>query len=209
MLHSNKSCKMGRAALWHPFCQPGLCGLRGTTLILIFIDGSMVLLMWALTEQGGSPAEEHNTTPVSNLSSTTSLVPVSTDTDDPPHHTSREHAPVTLSYYAPQHNDKHISWLSRWVDNPAPDDIWRRPAHPYATNLWWRYANSAAKARGHEYCFVCSCMPPSTVQPSLKPVVLSRDTTFCIRRLVEDTMGSVPFDPATYFNSLDIGQLCF
>lgn len=68
----------------------------------------------------------------------------------------------------------------RWISTDELLTSAREPDHPYATNLWWRYANQTARLNGHRDCYVCSCMPYSSSHPSIEASPLTHRTSMCL-----------------------------
>lgn len=167
---------------WYSFRQPGLCGLRGTVLILCIISWSIVFLIW--------------TPPTTSFTPT--LLAAPPDKHDPAPNSTRDPTPLA------QH--KHGNRPKRWVKTPTPVDFERKPVHPYATNMLWRYANSTAKAQGHENCFVCSLMLFNCLAIIRAHCSHARDYAN-VHKMVVGTVGPIPFDPTTYFNSSNIGRI--
>lgn len=165
---------MERAAPWHPFRLPGLCGLRGMLASLGLISGIIVFTIWCLDStksfrgEGGNATITASGTPVPAHPAGAPAFPLRTTPYTTPH--------INLSVGQPGRADRH----KRWATTDMPTHSLKTPAHAYATNLWWRYVNSAARAQGHVNCFFCSRMPRSTVQPSFGASALGRRTTLCM-----------------------------
>lgn len=83
----------------------------------------------------------------------------------------------------PDNRPTYHNLTKRWSTTPIGDWIWKdldtEHAHPFETNMWYRYAKVLAKSYNKSDCYVCSHMPHSSSHLTLYATPMDFHKGFC------------------------------